>query len=79
MERVLGFAEDAVGFVERALLVAPPSSERLGALTRKTERRFDILEVIEPTGELSWVVSNGHDRATCNSAAFAERVRVSLG
>jgi hypothetical protein len=82
LERILGFAEGAVGAVERLLLVAAPSvesSDQPGAFGPRAARRFDVLEVIEPTGELSWVVSNGEDRATCNSAAFAERVKVSLG
>lgn len=82
LERILGFAEGAVGLVERALLVGSPRGElleRSTASTRRTVRAFDVLEVIEPDGEVSWVVSNGCDRATCNSAAFAERVRMSLG
>ncbi len=83
LERILGVAEDAVSAVERMLLVAPTAGERgkrpLAAMNReRSARRFCVLEVIEPTGELSWVVSNGYDRATCNSAAFAERVRVAL-
>ena len=82
MERIFGFAEGAVGAVERVLLVASPSngpSQRPRAFIQRSARRFDVLEVIEPTGELSWVISNSYDRATCNSLAFAERVKVSLG
>ena len=82
MERVLGFAEGAVGLVERALLVGPPlgeTSQLSEASSERAARRFDVLEVIESTGGLSWIVSNGRDSATCNSAEFAERVRVALG
>jgi hypothetical protein len=49
------------------------------ASSERAARRFDVLEVIESTGGLSWIVSNGRDNATCNSAEFAERVRVALG
>ncbi len=62
--------------------VTSPSGETFqlpAARRQQAAGRFDILEVIEPTGVVSWVVSNGHDSATCNSAEFAERVRVSLG
>ena len=82
VERILGFAEGAVGVVERVLGVTSPSGETFQLLEARRQRaagRFDVLEVIEPTGGLSWIVSNGHDSAICNSAEFAERVRVSLG
>jgi hypothetical protein len=83
LERVLGFAEGAVGIVERVLRVTSPSSEPFqlpGPSRQRAARRFDVLEVIESTGGgLSWIVSNGRDSATCNSAEFAERVRVALG
>jgi hypothetical protein len=82
LERVLGFAESAVGIVERVLWVTSPSGEPSqlpGASRQRAARCFDVLEVIEPTGGLSWIVSNGRDSATCNSAEFAERVRVALG
>jgi hypothetical protein len=42
-------------------------------------RCFGVLEIIEPTSKLAGVVSNGADGATCNSAAFVERVKVALG
>lgn len=80
LERILCLAEGAVSAAERMLLIAPASVEPAGrhVASRKSERnRFCVLEVIEPTGELSWLVSNGYDSATCNSAAFAERVKVS--
>ena len=83
MERVLAFAEGAVSVVERMMVPAPARAESRPPLAstrrERNARRFCVLEVIEPTGELSWVVSDGYDRATCNSAAFAEVVRVSLG
>jgi hypothetical protein len=80
--RIVGFAESAVDAFERALLrnassavATPPPA----ASPQRRGRRFRVLEVIEDSGVVSWVVSNGYDRATCNSAAFAERVKVSLG
>ena len=81
--RMLGLAVGAVSALERILLVAPASDERprqaLASMRReRSARSFCVLEVIEPTGELSWVVSDGYDRATCNSAALAERVKVAL-
>jgi hypothetical protein len=87
---MLDVAEGAVDMVERVLRVASPHAEcdsssstrrapSSAASAARFARGFDVLAVIEPTGERSWVVSNGDDRATCNSAAFAERVRVSLG
>ena len=81
--RMLGLAEGAVSAVERVLRVAPASGglRRQALASTRRERSahsFCVLEVIEPTGELSWVVSDGYDRATCNSAAFAERVKVAL-
>jgi hypothetical protein len=82
VERILGFAEGAVGVVERVLGVTSPSGETFQlreACRQRAAGGFDVLEVVEPTGGVSWVVSNGHDSATCNSAEFAERVRVSLG
>jgi hypothetical protein len=68
--------------LERNLGVAEGAVDAFGLpQQRRPSTRSDagVLEVIEPTGELSRVVSNGCDRATCNSAAFAKRVKVSLG
>ena len=82
VERILGFAETAVGVVERVLGVTSPSGETFQlpeARRQQAAGRFDVFEVIEPTGGVSWIVSNGLDSAICNSAEFAERVRVSLG
>ena len=79
LESVIGLTEGIVGVVERVLLVAP---------TCRAPTRWPHIDArgasmswrsSEPSGELSWVVSNGDDRATCNSAAFAERVKVCLG
>jgi hypothetical protein len=83
---MLDFTEQAVSAVERMLIIAPPA-RRVSrgrhadptAFTQRPVRSFQVLEVIEETGELSWVVSNGYDRAVCNSAALAERVKVALG
>lgn len=80
LERILGLAEDAVGAFERVLLNEATHGELPQRPLASTKReRFCVLTVIEPAGGLSWVVSNGRDSATCNSAEFAERVRVSLG
>ncbi len=64
--RILGFAEGTVDAVERVLLSGGELSRRPLTATHRERgaRRFHILEVVEPTGELSW---------------FAERVKVSLG
>lgn len=81
MERILCLAEGAVSAAERMLLIAPASVEPSGppvAATKRERNRFCVLAVVESTGELSWLVSNGYDSATCNSPAFAERVKVSL-
>jgi hypothetical protein len=82
LERILGLAEGAFGVVERAFWVTAPSGEpsQLPESSRhRTTQRFDVLEVLELTGGLSWIVTNGRNSATCDSAEFAERVRVALG
>jgi len=82
--RLLEIADDAVGAVERILFVAPrraePTLQAVAASQRRASGppRFRVVEVIEPTGESSWVVTNGYQRAVCNSAQFAEQVKVAL-
>lgn len=42
--------------------------------------RFRVVDAIDAgTGAETWVVTDGRDRAECNSAEFARRVRVALG
>ncbi len=52
-----------------------PSSSSSTAVAR---RQFRVIEAIE-NGIDVWVVTDGYDRAECSSAAFAARVRDSLG
>ncbi len=80
---MLGLADDAVSSLERILFVGPRRDERnrqpAGSSRRATgSRRFRVVEAIEPDGKSSWVVTNGYDRAVCNSAQFAEQVKVAL-
>ena len=83
LERILGLAEGAISTFERIVLVpttndARPRQPREAKRRARNARSFRVLEVIEQTGEVSWLVSNGYDHAACNSAEFAERVKVAL-
>lgn len=90
---VLGIIEDhrrkpAAATAAPAPAAAPPPRRRRQPEPRVTEtaivqRRpgatFKVHEVIEESGETTWVVTDGRERAVCSSAELAEKVRVALG
>jgi hypothetical protein len=55
-----------------------PSSEVRPAVRTRRGAAYRIIEAIEDGAE-TWIVTNGTDRAVCNSRALAKRVAVSLG
>lgn len=65
----------------RAASGAAPNPARSTGTTvaRRARTRSRVQEVIEESGETTWIVMDGDDRAVCNSAAMAEKIRVLLG
>ncbi len=61
--------------------VRPAVQDQGGQRGRRGQRGhvYQIIEAIEDDGTQIWVVTNGTDRAVCNSSKLAERVRVALG
>ncbi len=86
---LVDFASDALGVLERISEVAraprpsPSGKSRIRSTTGSRPRaaEFSVVEAIDAdTGREVFVVSNRRgDSATCSSAAFAARVRDSLG
>ncbi len=93
MDSLFDFADDVLDGVEQVLgppaersaqpAPSPPSrrGSSAGSPSSSTvivRRQFRVIEAIED-GDPVWVVTDGRDRAECSSAAFANRVRDSLG
>jgi hypothetical protein len=76
LDRMLSVAERAVDIFDR---VQGNRSDGGRMRVRTARRDFRVIAAHEESGEPCWVVTNGYDRAVCNSPTFAEKVKEVVG